>query len=124
MGFPLDINPVRGNSIACTGEPHCNFSVAETKTRLGALIDNLDEKFGDADRRACGSTSTAAPTPARSTGSATWASRARPRATRAASKRQAYDIFVRGGLGPEPAIGALALPARPHRRARLGGARG
>ena len=35
IGFPLDINPVRGNSIACTGEPHCNFSVAETKTRLG-----------------------------------------------------------------------------------------
>ena len=46
IGFPLDINPVRGNSIACTGEPHCNFSVAETKTRLGALIDRLDERFG------------------------------------------------------------------------------
>src|SRR5262249_51681113 len=25
LGFPLDLNPVRGNSIACTGEPHCNF---------------------------------------------------------------------------------------------------
>src|SRR5207248_1785921 len=38
IGFSLDINPVRGNSIACTGEPHCNFSVAETKTRLDRLI--------------------------------------------------------------------------------------
>ena len=47
IGFPLDINPVRGNSIACTGEPHCNFSVAETKTRLGRLIDNLEARFGD-----------------------------------------------------------------------------
>ena len=47
IGFPLDINPVRGNSIACTGEPHCNFSVAETKTRLGRLIDNLEATFGD-----------------------------------------------------------------------------
>src|SRR5439155_7904778 len=46
IGFPLGINPVRGNSIACTGEPHCNFSVAETKTRLGRLIDRLDERFG------------------------------------------------------------------------------
>ena len=46
LGFPLDLNPVRGNSIACTGEPHCNFSVAETKTRLGRLIDRLDERFG------------------------------------------------------------------------------
>ena len=51
IGFPLDINPVRGNSIACTGEPHCNFSVAETKTRLGRLIDSLEERFGDAHRR-------------------------------------------------------------------------
>ena len=47
IGFSLDINPVRGGSIACTGEPHCNFSVAETKTRLGALIDHLEERFGD-----------------------------------------------------------------------------
>ena len=27
IGFPLDANPVWGNAIACTGEPHCNFSV-------------------------------------------------------------------------------------------------
>src|SRR3954463_13645869 len=26
IGFSLELNPVRGNSIACTGEPHCNFS--------------------------------------------------------------------------------------------------
>ena len=36
-------------------------------------------------------------------------------------RRQAYDIFVRGGLGPEPEIGRLALPARADRRARRGG---
>src|SRR5262245_51607554 len=35
IGFPLDVNGVRGNSISCTGEPHCNFSVTETKSRLG-----------------------------------------------------------------------------------------
>jgi len=46
IGFSLAVNPLRGNSIACTGEPHCNFSVAETKTRLGRLIDNLEERFG------------------------------------------------------------------------------
>ena len=104
MGFPLDINPVRGNSIACTGEPHCNFSVAETKTRLGALIDNLDEKFGDqiASLRlhldgcphACAQH---------------WVGDLGFQGTTARDeggvKRQAYDIFVRGGLGPEPAIG-------------------
>ena len=36
IGFPVEEHSLRGNSIACTGEPHCNFSVAETKTRLGA----------------------------------------------------------------------------------------
>src|SRR5256885_727023 len=46
IGFSLDVNPVRGNSIACTGEPHCNFSVAQTKTRLGRLIEGLEERFG------------------------------------------------------------------------------
>ena len=29
-------------SIACTGEPHCNFAVAETKTRLGDAVDDLE----------------------------------------------------------------------------------
>src|SRR5438132_3054197 len=37
-GFELDANPIRGGSIAWTGEPHCNFSVTETKTRLDVLI--------------------------------------------------------------------------------------
>jgi ferredoxin-nitrite reductase len=104
IGFPLDLNPVRGNSIACTGEPHCNFSVAETKTRLDRLIDRLEERFGtqiaelrlhlDGCPHACaqhwvgdlgfqGTTSRDA----------------------AGVRRQAYDIFVRGSLGPEPAIG-------------------
>src|SRR5204863_4583027 len=27
IGFSLDVNPVRGNSIACKGAPHYNFSV-------------------------------------------------------------------------------------------------
>jgi ferredoxin-nitrite reductase len=104
IGFPLDVNPVRGNSIACTGEPHCNFSVAETKTRLGRLIDRLDERFGHdiADLRlhldgcphACAQHWVGdlgfQGTTARDEGGA---------------RRQAYDIFVRGSLGPAPEIG-------------------
>ena len=42
LGLPLDTNPIRGGSIACTGEPHCNFSVTETKTRLDSLVDALE----------------------------------------------------------------------------------
>ncbi len=104
IGFPLDLNPVRGNSIACTGEPHCNFSVTETKTRLGRLIDFLDERFGNdiADLRlhldgcphACAQH---------------WVGDIGFQGTTSrddeGKRRQAYDIFVRGSLGPEPQIG-------------------
>src|SRR5436190_1170969 len=104
IGFPLDVNPVRGNSIACTGEPHCNFSVAETKTRLGRLIENLEERFGtqiaelrlhlDGCPHACAQH---------------WVGDLGFQGTTSRDeggvRRQAYDIFVRGSLGPVPAIG-------------------
>jgi ferredoxin-nitrite reductase len=104
IGFPLGLNPVRGNSIACTGEPHCNFSVAETKTRLGALIEKLEERFGtqiaelrlhlDGCPHACAQH---------------WVGDIGFQGTTARDeggvRRQAYDIFVRGSLGPEPEIG-------------------
>src|SRR3954471_1789057 len=104
IGFPLDVNPVRGNSIACTGEPHCNFSVAETKTRLGALIEKLEERFGtqiaelrlhlDGCPHACAQH---------------WVGDLGFQGTTSRDeggvRRQAYDIFVRGSLGPEPEIG-------------------
>jgi sulfite reductase (ferredoxin) len=104
IGFSLDVNPLRGNSIACTGEPHCNFSVAETKTRLGRLIERLEERFGSqlADLRlhldgcphACAQH---------------WVGDLGFQGTTARDeggvRRQAYDIFVRGSLGPEPEIG-------------------
>ena len=104
IGFSLDINPVRGNSIACTGEPHCNFSVSETKTRLDRLIDRLDERFGNdiADLRlhldgcphACAQH---------------WVGDIGFQGTTSrddeGKRRQAYDIFLRGSLGPDPEIG-------------------
>jgi sulfite reductase beta subunit-like hemoprotein len=104
IGFSLDVNPVRGNSIACTGEPHCNFSVAETKTRLGRLIERLEERFDtqiaelrlhlDGCPHACAQHWVGdlgfQGTTARDEGGA---------------RRQAYDIFVRGSLGPSPEVG-------------------
>jgi sulfite reductase beta subunit-like hemoprotein len=104
IGFSLDVNPVRGNSIACTGEPHCNFSVAETKTRLDRLIVGLEGRFGTqiADLRlhldgcphACAQH---------------WVGDLGFQGTTSRDeggvRRQAYDIFVRGSLGPEPEIG-------------------
>src|SRR4051812_10313451 len=104
IGFPLELNGVRGRSIACTGEPHCNFSVTETKTRLGTLIDHLDERFGtriaelrlhlDGCPHSCAQH---------------WVGDLGFQGTTArdegGERRQAYDIFVRGALGPGAAIG-------------------
>ena len=104
IGFPVEERSLRGNSIACTGEPHCNFSVAETKTRLGALVERLDERFGaqiadlrlqlDGCPHACAQH---------------WVGDLGFQGTTArddaGARRQAYDIFVRGSLGPNAAIG-------------------
>jgi ferredoxin-nitrite reductase len=104
IGFPLDVNRVRAAGIACTGEPHCNFSVTETKTRLGRLIERLEERFGpqiaelrlqlDGCPHSCAQH---------------WVADLGFQGTTAREEdgrpRQAYDIFVRGGLGPDAAIG-------------------
>ncbi|HET7572653.1 MAG TPA: nitrite/sulfite reductase [Gaiellaceae bacterium] len=104
LGLPLDANPVWGNSIACTGEPHCNFSVGETKARLRSLVTHLEGVFGDeiAGLRlnldgcphACAQH---------------WVGDLGFQATtgkdEAGARISAYDIFVRGGLGPGAAIG-------------------
>ena len=103
IGFPLDVNPVRGRSIGCTGEPHCNFSVTETKGRLGELIDHLEARFGtqiaplrlhlDGCPHSCAQH---------------WVGDLGFQGTTARDgegrRRPAYDIFVRGGLGPDAAV--------------------
>jgi len=104
IGFPLDVNHVRAAGIACTGEPHCNFSVTETKTRLGRLIEALEERFGadiadlrlhlDGCPHSCAQH---------------WIADLGFQGTTARDengrRREAYDIFVRGGLGRDAAIG-------------------
>ena len=104
IGFPLDVNPLRANAVGCTGEPFCNFSVTETKGRLGRLVEHLEGRFGTAiaDLRlhldgcphACGQH---------------WVGDLGFQGTTArddgGKRRQAYDIIVRGALGPDAAIG-------------------
>jgi ferredoxin-nitrite reductase len=45
IGLPVDAGALRGDAIACTGEPHCNFSVTETKSRMDGLVQLLEERF-------------------------------------------------------------------------------
>jgi ferredoxin-nitrite reductase len=90
--------------VACTGEPHCNFSVTETKTRLDALIQSLETRFGDE----------VAPLRLALDGcphacAHHWVGDLGFQGTTArdeeGKRRQAYDVFVRGALGPAAAIG-------------------
>jgi len=104
LGLPLSTNEIWANSIACTGEPHCNFSVGETKDRLRVLVDHLETTFGDdaAELRlhldgcphACAQH---------------WVGDLGFQATTGkdadGNRISAYDIFVRGSLGPEPQVG-------------------
>src|SRR5579859_5974080 len=103
IGFPLDVNPVRAASLACTGEPHCNYSVTETKTRADALIQALERRFGgdvaglrlhlDGCPHACAQH---------------WVGDLGFQGTTVrddqGKRRQAYDVFLRGGMGPGAAI--------------------
>jgi sulfite reductase beta subunit-like hemoprotein len=103
IGFPLDVNPIRATAIGCTGEPHCNFSVTETKTRLDTLVQHLEQRFGndvaglrlhlDGCPHACAHH---------------WVGDLGFQGTTVrdekGKRRQAFDVFLRGGLGPRAAI--------------------
>jgi ferredoxin-nitrite reductase len=104
LGLPLETNEIWANSIACTGEPHCNFSVGETKDRLRDLVDHLETTFGeqvselrlhlDGCPHACAQH---------------WVGDLGFQATTGkdadGNRISAYDIFTRGSLGPVPQIG-------------------
>ncbi len=104
LGLPVDANRLRATAIACTGEPHCNYSVTETKGRLKGLLAHLEERWGtsidgfqvnlDGCPHACalhwvgdiGLMGTTSREPVEGT-------------------KQAFDLFLRGGVGPLQAIG-------------------
>ena len=117
-------NRIRADAIACTGEPHCNFSVTETKSRLdvarraprGALRRRRSPGLKlhlDGCPHACAQH---------------WVGDLGFQGTTVrdeeGKRRQAYDIFLRGGARPRRRDRAAGLPARPDRGARRRPSRG
>ncbi len=47
IGFPLEKNGLYASSIACIGDPHCNYAVTPTKSKLASIIERLVNEFGD-----------------------------------------------------------------------------
>ena len=113
IGFPLEVNRLRGASVACTGQPLCNFAVATTKPKLEEIVLRLEERFGrqveglklgvDGCPHACAHH---------------WVTDIGLQGTTARGdgdkgKLEAYEIYLRGGLGANAAIGRPILRRVP-----------
>lgn len=119
IGFPLDVNGIRGISVGCTGQPLCNYAVAETKTKLGEIIERLESRFGtaveglklgvDGCPHSCAHH---------------WVSDIGLQGTTArgdadSGKLEAYEVYLRGGLGESAEIGRPLLRRVPANEAAV-----
>jgi ferredoxin-nitrite reductase len=108
LGIDLNVNPIRGKSIGCTGNPQCNFAVGPTKPMVEEIVHHLEQRFGDRVANlhvhldgcphACGQ---------HHVGDIGF--QGTTLRTAEGGKAPGYDIFLRGGLGPGAAIGRPLL---------------
>jgi sulfite reductase beta subunit-like hemoprotein len=117
IGFPLGPGHLRRLAIACTGNPFCNFTVAETKGRLRQIVEHLESAFGesaaalgelrlnlDGCPHACAHH---------------WIGDIGLQGTTlrergpGGERMQGYDLFLRGGIGRDAAIGRPVLRRVP-----------
>jgi sulfite reductase beta subunit-like hemoprotein len=104
IGFPLKANGLYASSIGCIGDPHCNYAVTPTKTKLATIIERLVNQFGeqvgglklnlDGCPHACAQHWTG------DIGLQGTTSRGP-----AGEPLESFDIILRGGLGKDAAIG-------------------
>lgn len=112
IGFPLDANGLYASSIGCIGDPHCNYAVTPTKTKLATIIERLVVEFGeqvgglklnlDGCPHACAQH---------------WTGDIGLQGTTSRGPNgeplEAFDIILRGGLGKDAAIGKPILRRVP-----------
>lgn len=112
IGFDLDVHRLRGAAVACTGQPLCNFAVAETKPKMREIVERLETRFGaeveglkvgvDGCPHACAHH---------------WISDIGLQGTTGrgdgTTKLEAYEVYLRGGLGADATIGRPILRRIP-----------
>lgn len=114
LGFPLQDSGLRSVSIACTGDPFCNYTVAETKGKLKEIVEHLEGVFGaeagglrlnlDGCPHACAHH---------------WIGDIGLQGTTlrergpGGERLHGYDLFLRGGLARDAAIGRPILKRVP-----------
>ncbi|HEY3109127.1 MAG TPA: nitrite/sulfite reductase [Chloroflexota bacterium] len=106
LGFRLDVSRLHGRSLGCTGSPLCNYAVAETKVKLDEILIHLESEFGreadgvqvnvDGCPHACAQHWVA--------DIGLQGSTLRERGE-TGQKLEAYEIYLRGSLGEDAAIG-------------------
>jgi ferredoxin-nitrite reductase len=110
LGFPSKSSTLRAASLGCTGQPLCNYAVAETKATMRSLVTRLEGRFGeragdlrvhvDGCPHACAHHWTG--------DIGLQGSTARERDA-AGGKISAYDVYLRGGYGAEAQVGRPLL---------------
>lgn len=112
IGFPMNVNGLYASSIGCIGDPHCNYAVTPTKTKLATIIERLVGDFGekvgelklnlDGCPHACAQHWTGDIGLQGTTGRGP-----------SGEPLEAFDIILRGGLGRDAAIGKPLLRRIP-----------
>ncbi len=112
IGFPIDANGLYASSIGCIGDPHCNYAVTPTKTKLATVIERLVADFGD---RVAGLKLNLDGCPHAC--AQHWTGDIGLQGTTARGPNgeplEAFDIILRGGLGRDAAIGKPVLRRIP-----------
>src|SRR5207237_2146928 len=119
LGFPLDVSRLHATSLGCTGSPLCNYAVAETKVKLDEILVHLEGEFGreadgvivnvDGCPHACAQHWVA--------DIGLQGSTLRERGD-AGQKLEAYEIYLRGSLGANAAIGRPIVRRVPEEQAK------
>jgi ferredoxin-nitrite reductase len=104
IGLPLDAGPLRGDAIACTGEPHCNFSVTETKSRMDGLVQLLESRFAPSELRGLRLHLDGCPHACAQHWVGDLGFQGTTVRDATGRRRQAYDVYLRGGLDRPAAI--------------------
>ncbi len=112
IGFPLEANGLHASSIGCIGDPHCNYAVTPTKSKLDSLLERMVAEFGD---RAAGLKLNLDGCPHACAQHWTGDIGLQGTTGRGAGGEplEAFDIILRGGLGRDAAIGKPLLRRVP-----------
>ena len=114
LGFPIDAGRLRSTSIACTGNPFCNYTVAETKGRLQEIVEHLERTFGE-DAAGLRLNLDGCPNACAHHWIGDIGLQGTTLRERGADgeRVQGYDLFLRGGLARDAAIGRPVLKRVP-----------